>query len=75
MKWSPFAKSTWQMLSFLECGSDGHGSWAIHASKRGLRLTLQGITVARGADPDALMHSYDVFAEQSRKAVEEAHKR
>jgi hypothetical protein len=68
MKWSPFSTGLFVMVSFLEAGVDGHGSWAIHSSRNGLRLTLNGITVGRGADPDALVKDYEAFVQRMKKA-------
>jgi hypothetical protein len=67
MKWSPFSPSTWIMISFLEAGMDGHGSWAIHASKNGLKLTLRGITVGRGKDPEELVANYEATADYLKR--------
>ncbi len=67
MRWSPFASSTWELFAFLWLGLDGKCHTAIHASKNGLRVTINGVTGARGKDPDGLLRDYHRFVAKVRK--------
>jgi hypothetical protein len=68
MKWSLCSGSTWRILCWLETGLQGHVACGIHASRRGLRCTIHGVTVARGINPDALVRDFDAYVAKRRKS-------
>ena len=57
----PLSQGVAVVITCLNMGLEGHGHWAVHASKNGLRLTANGVTIARGADSYALEKSFNEF--------------
>jgi copper oxidase (laccase) domain-containing protein len=46
-------------IGVLEFGLDGNVATAIHASKKGLRITIGKVTVARGKDARELHSNFE----------------
>jgi hypothetical protein len=46
------------------CGSGG--TWAIHSSKAGLRISFRGVTIARGKDGHELVRAFHQFLEKAK---------
>jgi hypothetical protein len=67
---SPFANSTWMVLSFLASGLEGDGSFCLCASKRGLSLKVAGVKVAHGTDAHALCADFGRYMEQRRAVID-----
>lgn len=59
------------VCSLLNTGlNEGLGAVGIHASKRGLRITLNGHTVATGKTPDELEAAFEAARRKAKASSE-----
>lgn len=63
----PLSSAVSSVIGPLNSALGGNGSCAVHASKRGLRLTLNGRTLVKGRTPDEFHAAFKTALEKAIK--------
>lgn len=65
-RFEPLSRESFMVCSILNAGlHNGHGAASIHASSKGLRIALNGVTIARGKTPEELEQNYEARRRQA----------
>lgn len=55
------------VVGSLNNGLDGMGTVGVFASKRGLRIALNGVTLARGKTPNELAENFEAAVARAKR--------